>query len=148
MRQEFESYCHEGAYPEIVINNADELTKSQFAQVLRRIRKTVELEPIKLYDCNERGVKDTTCNWGLCSGTAEHYPDPDLHQFPMLFVDEGRVSELDPPSGLACPMRTKNRGMGSIGCFYDCAAFSEKGPKPTREQALSRIDAILIEVEE
>lgn len=142
MRDEFKGYCEEGAHPSIVINKRRTLTVEQYADTLRRIRKTVESEPLRAVDDVTPGAKSTTCNWGLCSGRKDHYPAPELHTFPQDFADYGRVSELEPPK--PCPMmdvKVPSRG----GCFWQCRVFQSKLKTPSRKEAIALIDAKLME---
>lgn len=135
MRDEFKSYCREGAYPSIVINNRDDLTKKETIKVMESIKKTIQSESIKGYDCDAVGAKNLECNWGFCGDRKDHYPDPDMHTFPQDFVDNGRISHLNP--AIACPLRYKHRE--GRGCFYDCVFFSRK-KNPDKGKALILYD--------
>ncbi|KAA0910650.1 hypothetical protein [Pusillimonas sp. ANT_WB101] len=141
MKEEFKSYCREGAHKSIVINNNDELSNDQYVATLRRIRKTIADAPLAAVDSNTPGDKYTASNWGLCSELKEHYPSPELHTFPMAFVDHGRMSALSCGADVKCPMRVS--GMGGSGCFYDCRVFSKKFKTPSQEEALRLFDAAI-----
>ena len=133
MRDEFKSYCHEGAHPSIIINNTRKLTVEQTLAVLQRILKAIRNgAPLTAEDSNEIGNKYTHSSWGLCSDNPDYWPTPELHTVPADFVDRGRVAPLDP--GISCPMRTK--GEGRTGCFYSCRIFQRHLKTPTREEAI------------
>lgn len=139
MRPEFKLYCHQGAGPSIVINNAKSLTNDQYVDTLRRIRDSIANGiALDADDCTLPGMKSTSCNWGLCSSLKDHYPSPELHTFPQDFVDYERMSALGCANTVKCPMRIK--GSGGYGCFYSCRVFSRRGSKPTREEALALYD--------
>lgn len=147
MRDEFKPYCYGGSVPSIVINKRDRLTVDQWEGVLRRIRATIESEPLRSDDDTTPGNKSTTCNWGACSDRREHYPTPELHQFPQDFADVGRVSSLQPPEGHHCPMRktgpADTDSERASGCFWQCRVFQRRHKTPTREQAVRLFDAAL-----
>lgn len=138
MKEEFKSYCREGAYPSVVINNNETLTTEQYVDVLKRIRKTIADTPLAAVDSTAPGDKYTESNWGLCSELREHYPTPELHTFPKDFADDGRMSALPCGQEVKCPMRAS--GTGGTGCFYDCRVFSKKHKTPSREKALKLYD--------
>lgn len=140
MRPEFKSYCREGVHPSIVINNATELTKGQFIQVLHNLRERVGQTELVQEDSNVPGDKFTEASWGLCSREAQVYPDPEMHTFPQDFADRGRVSSLNPPAGHACPMRVAQIRQGRTGCFYDCRVFQKRYKTPDRLLAVRLID--------
>lgn len=146
MRDEFKSYCFEGAHPSIVINERDNMTKKQFIQVLERVRKSVETKPLQFFDDDTPGFKDMGCNWGLCWDTREFYPNPELHTFPQDFVDRGRCTAIEPPEGFDCPMRERrDDGNNESGCFHQCRVFQKNRKTPSRAEALKLIDATIIE---
>lgn len=147
MRNEFKSYCYEGAHPSIVINKRGNLTKRQFLLVLKRMRKSVESRSLQFFDDDTPGYKDMGCNWGACWDTREFYPDPEMHKFPQDFVDLGRCSSLEPPKRFDCPMRERrDDGNNQSGCFYQCRVFQKNRKTPTKAEALNLIDATILEV--
>lgn len=140
------SYCRQGAYPSILINNQRLLSKEQYREVLLNIRRTVNSEPLIACDDTTLGAKSTTVNWGLCSGRPDHYPDPRMHTFPKDFDDRERVSELRPPAGHDCHLRKDTPHDGS-GCFWHCRVFrAKRGKKPERDQVIRWIDEKLEKV--
>lgn len=144
MREEFKSYCHQGAYECVVINNNDRLSKEQYIETLKRIRQTIEKSPMVAIDDDSPGNKYTGCDWGLCGEIAEHYPTPELHTFPMDFVDSGRISQLSCSDDVKCPMRVD--GIGPMGCFYSCRVFGRKFKTPSKEEALHLYDEAIKEL--
>jgi hypothetical protein len=144
MRDEFRSYCEEGAHPEIVINKRSVLKTSEYVDVLKRIRKTVESDPLVAIDDDTPGAKSTSCNWGLCSDDKNHYPYPEMHTFPQDFADYGRMSQLR--AAKPCPMMDSSKPSRG-GCFWQCRVFSGKRKRISKDQALRLIDAKIIECE-
>lgn len=145
MRDEFRSYCREGSHPSIVINVHDTLSKKQYLETLKRIRKTVAESKLVSEDSDFPGNKYTESNWGLCSELREHYPDPELHTFPMDFVDFGRMSANSCEDDVKCPMRVE--GTGPSGCFYSCRVFTKKFKTPSRKEALQLYDEAIMKAE-
>ena len=152
MRDAFKSYCYAGAIPSIVINKANTLTVQQYVEVLKRIKKTISRKPLSAYDDTTPGCKNTECNWGLCGESHQHYPTPELHRFPQDFVDNGRISALEPPEGFDCPMRERREidgeSLNASGCFYQCRVFQRNRKTPTREEALALYDAAIAKAEQ
>lgn len=94
MRDEFKSYCYEGAHHTIVINNADRLSKEQTLYVLNKLLEAVKTQRLSAVDSEQIGNKYTHCNWGVCTGSLEVYDKPEMHTFPQDMVDHKRESSL------------------------------------------------------
>ena len=136
MNKQYETYCHEGIHPEIIVNNAQKLTVLQFKDLLKRIRDyIVRGGKPKADDCTTVGNKHTECNWGVCTGDKDLVPYPELHTFPKDFDRFGRVSTLRNPDGHKCPM-DRGDGQPGCGCFYSCRIFNPKGEVPTPLEAI------------
>lgn len=117
----------------------DKLTIEQYLEALKKVRNRIANGiPIGLYDCNVTGYKNTYCNWGMCTESADVWDKPELHIWPMDFKENGRVAPLDSPS--RCPLDYRPLEFGS-GCFYKCWAFNPPKPmKLTQVGTLERYD--------
>ena len=140
MRDEFKPYCHEGSLPEVVINNADRLTKEQTITVLELVLEVVKTKPLRKIDSTTIGNKYTDCNWGICSEDPNVHPEPAMHTFPQDFADHQRISSLPLFAKVQCPMR---KGKNISGCFYQCRVFQKNLPNPSREQAIHLYETII-----
>jgi hypothetical protein len=132
------------------------LPHERYIAALERIKGQIESGlKLALDDSDEIGSKHTHASWGLCSGSAEQWPDAEDHLWPDQFKDEGRVAPLYRENYQFCPMDTRpfhtkppSEMDLAQGCFYTCRLFNPgnrpagKGqprdvfPSPTREEAV------------
>lgn len=150
--KKYESYCREGAIPSIIVNNNHNLSLKQHLAVLKRIVKTIENgESIKKIDSDAIGDKELSCNWGMCSERADHYPSAELHTFPKDFDESGRTSPLNRAEGYDCPMRKRSpndtESESMSGCYYQCRIFQRRHKTPTRIEALDLYHAEIERIE-
>ena len=153
MKDEFKSYCREGAHPSIVINNADRLTITQFREVLIRLRDKIEAKAALISeDSNYIGDKYTHCTWGICTNERDIYPTPELHTFPQAFKFENRIEPLDTPEGHDCPIRERlpsdSETTSMSGCFYSCRIFQKDKKTPTKEEAITLYEKVIENLED
>ena len=144
MDEKYKKYCHEGAHPDIIVNNNRNLTTHQYKEALKRLRIFIESENLFCDDDTTLGNKSTTCNWGICTDSNGVWNSAELHTFPKDFDDYGRISAIEPPEGYDCPMR---EGKDLSGCFYQCRVFNRRKKTPTREEALLLVDNMIDQLE-
>lgn len=132
---------HEGAYPEIQVNDLDELPLDRWRLALARRLEIIKRDPLHAEDSTETGNKYTICTWGMCGEEKAAWPDAQDHTWPKQFEAEGRVAPLDRPEGRLCPMDTRSEASDPEelfnGCFYSCRIFqAKKNQRPTRDEAV------------
>lgn len=125
--------------PECFQTRPNRLTIGQYLGALERIRGRIANGiPVGLDDSNFIGDKYTHCAWGVCTDSKEVWDKPELHTWPMEFIEDGRVAPLTHPS--KCPLDGR-KGKSMQGCFYECLAFRPpKGFVLTAEYALALYD--------
>lgn len=82
-------------------------------------------------DSCEIGAKDTTCSWGMCAHTEQHWEKDEL-----LFPDRPYPKYKK----RACPFCTDQSR--SEGCFYHCRIFKGKEGKTVKTGSMSREQAL------
>jgi len=133
------------------------LPHERYVAALERIKAQIEAGlKLELDNSDVTGDKHTEATWGLCSGSAEQWPDAEDHLWPDQFTNEGRVAPLYREDHQFCPMDTRpfhTKPPSELdlmqGCFYTCRLFNpnkgykkQKGvttdvfDKPNREEAV------------
>ncbi len=115
----------------------DHLTVEQYLEALHKIRDGIAKgEPMKAVNSDALGDKYNYCTWGVCTNSAEVWSRPEMHIWPMDFIERGRVAPLTCPS--KCPLDAREEEV-RFGCFYKCLAF-----RPPRNFILDRRYALIL----
>lgn len=126
------------------------ISDDRYLAALKRIRASIESGiPCEPDNSDVIGNKHNHCNWGLCSGRKEDWPNPEDHVWPDQFIKDGRVAPLQRQNHQVCPMDTRMQeiqGDPDInwgnGCFWACRIFKRRKREtfPTRDEAIALYD--------
>ena len=125
------------------------LTDARYLAALERNRERIAAGlPFAKHDSEVTGDKWTEATWGLCSDSADLWPEAEDRMWPEQPVRaghlepdvNGRVTPKYRHDHQVCPMQT---GGVSGGCFYRCLIFKRQLRSRDRDRALARYDSAI-----
>jgi hypothetical protein len=136
--------------PTCVSHAMSNMTIEQYRQWLIHNRNRIlEGLPLKSWDDETIGDKDTYVSWGACSDDVAAFTDPETWGYGPATEpnhwDKTRIRTISLPKGKFCPFDLRLTGEGDpryaqSGCFYSCRVFGGKVRKDDRERALQLYD--------